>query len=105
MDQQHLAQLLLKPEGPSLEFKREFYKNYSEKGEAGKRQRGEFIKDILSLANGDASTAGDTAYLIFGAGDELTMMVSDSYTMLSHFCHSWYRIEPPTLLSIKEDWR
>jgi hypothetical protein len=36
-----------------------------------KRQKGEFIKDILSLTNGDASTAGDTAYLIFGADDEL----------------------------------
>jgi hypothetical protein len=34
MDKKHLAQLLLQPEGPSLEFKREFYKHYFEKGES-----------------------------------------------------------------------
>lgn len=71
MDAEQLRLLLSQNEGPSLEFKRDFYKIDSSDGETKRRQRDELIKDILSLANGNASVAGESAYLIIGADDAL----------------------------------
>jgi len=64
-----LQLLLSRDEGPTLEFKREWYK-LSGEGESKARQRDELIKDILSLANGNAYSAGETAYLIVGAENQ-----------------------------------
>jgi hypothetical protein len=74
MDARKLQKLLCQNEGASLEFKREFYKIYEGDPEARKRQKHEFIKDILSLANGNESVAGETAYLIIGADNRLNDM-------------------------------
>lgn len=60
--------LLRQSEGPTLDFKQQWYLRY-QKGEARERQKDELIKDLLSLANGTAQTAGQSAYLIIGAGD------------------------------------
>ena len=76
MDARKLQKLLCQNEGASLEFKREFYKMYEGDPEARKRQKHEFIKDILSLANGNESVAGETSYLIIGADNRLNDMGS-----------------------------
>jgi hypothetical protein len=67
MDPYTLRQLLTQPESPTLEFKQEMYKLDSPDGNTKRRQGNELIKDILSLANGNANVAGETAYLIIGA--------------------------------------
>lgn len=69
MNRERLLLLLQRKEGPGLEFKQEWYKLDDPNGETKKRQRGELVKDILSLANGNATTAGEDAYLIIGAAD------------------------------------
>lgn len=71
MDTLTLQHLLKQKEGPNLEFKAQFHQIFAEDGETKKRQRHELVKDILSLANGSASVAGEPAYLIFGAEDKL----------------------------------
>lgn len=71
MDSQQLKQLISQPEGLKLDFKRELHKlKHSEKDYA-KKQRDEFIRDILSLTNGNVNTAEQKGYLIIGVGDEL----------------------------------
>jgi hypothetical protein len=65
-----LRELLAQKESPTLEYKREWYKiakSYDQ--DTRERQSGELIKDILSLANGNADFAGETAYLIVGADE------------------------------------
>lgn len=71
MNIERIQYLLSQEEGANLEFKQEFYKIDADSQEARKRQRHELIKDILSLANGNESVAGEPAYLIVGAGDDL----------------------------------
>ncbi len=71
MEAEQLSKLLRRPEGPTLDFKREWYKINDPNGEIKSRQRDELIKDVLALANGNASTAGEMAYLVIGAGDKL----------------------------------
>jgi hypothetical protein len=71
MDVEKLKQLLFQTERATLDFKREWYKIDDSNGETKKRQRSELIKDILALANGNAVVAGETAYLIIGADDQL----------------------------------
>jgi hypothetical protein len=71
MDTDKLVYLLLRDERGTLEFKREWYKIDSSDKVTTKRERGELIKDILSLANGNAIVAGEEAYLIVGASDKL----------------------------------
>ncbi|MEM7342644.1 MAG: RNA-binding domain-containing protein [Chloroflexota bacterium] len=67
-----LINLLNQNESATLECKREWYKmNRSMSPEGWKRERDEMIKDILSLANGSATTVGEKAYLIIGASDTL----------------------------------
>jgi hypothetical protein len=62
--------LLAREEGSTLEFKRKPYAIYTEDAREKERQRGEMIKDLLALANGNAITAGDTAYLVIGADNK-----------------------------------
>ncbi|MEG5160424.1 tetratricopeptide repeat protein [Microcoleus sp. AT3-A2] len=70
MDIQQLRQLISQPEGLKLDFKRELHKlKHSDKDYA--KQRDEFIRDILSLTNGNVNTAEQKGYLIIGVGDEL----------------------------------
>jgi hypothetical protein len=71
MDSRDLQRLLSQEEGPTLEFKREWYKLDDPNHDTKKRQRGELVKDVLSLANGNASVAGEPAYLIIGVDDKL----------------------------------
>jgi len=70
MDSQQLRQLISQPEGLKLDFKRELHQlKHSDKDYA--KQRDEFIRDILSLTNGNVNTAEQKGYLIIGVGDEL----------------------------------
>lgn len=71
MNREDLQLLLGQEESATLEFKRELYKIEDPNGKIKRRQRDELIKDILSLANGNASAAGKIAYLIIGADDKL----------------------------------
>ncbi len=71
MDAEKLKRLLYQDESATLDFKREWYRIDDPNGETKKRQRSELIKDILALANGNAVVAGETAYLIIGADDQL----------------------------------
>jgi hypothetical protein len=66
-----IENLLKRPESPTLDFKSEWYKIDSDNSKAVETQKGELIKDILSLANGNANVAGETAYLIIGVSDEV----------------------------------
>jgi len=68
MELRELQQLLRRPEGPKLDFKRDFYDIDSEGSE---RHWNEFIKDILPLANGNIGYAGEPGYLVIGADDKL----------------------------------
>jgi tetratricopeptide (TPR) repeat protein len=71
MDSQQLRQLISQPEGLKLDFKRELHKLKHSDQDYAKQQRDEFIRDILSLTNGNFHTADQTGYLIIGVGDEL----------------------------------
>ena len=71
MDTKTLLELLRKKESPTLEFKQELYLLNDKNPETKKRQKNELIKDVLALANGNSITAGDEAYLIIGADNEL----------------------------------
>jgi hypothetical protein len=65
-----LFTLLSKEESPTLDFKRKPYLIYAKDKTVKDKQRGELIKDILALANGNSIVAGDTAYLVIGADDK-----------------------------------
>ncbi|MFN8382083.1 MAG: putative DNA binding domain-containing protein [Anaerolineales bacterium] len=67
IDTEQVKSLLLQEESSILEFKRQQYLIDDKDETVKKGQRDELIKDILSLANGNSITAGDTAYLIIGA--------------------------------------
>lgn len=71
MDSQQLRQLISQPEGLKLDFKRELHKLKHSDKDYAKQQRDEFIRDILSLTNGNVNTAEQKGYLIIGVGDEL----------------------------------
>jgi len=71
MDSQQLRQLIRQPEGLKLDFKRELHKLKHSDPDYAKQQRDEFIRDILSLTNGNFNTAEQKGYLIIGVGDEL----------------------------------
>lgn len=62
--------LLGQDESSTLDFKSEWYKIDSDNKKANQTQKGELIKDILALANGNSNVAGETAYLVIGADDE-----------------------------------
>lgn len=71
MDSQQLRQLISQPEGLKLDFKRELHKLKHSDKDYAKQQRDEFIRDILSLTNGNVNTTEQKGYLIIGVGDEL----------------------------------
>lgn len=71
MNEKQLRLLLDQQEVSTVDYKREWYKvdkQYAQKTRI--HQKGEMIKDILALANGNTSVAGETSYLIIGADDE-----------------------------------
>ena len=53
-------------ESPILEFKRQWYWNNSDIDQGTPKKWGEFLKDILGLANGYLEYVGETRYLIIG---------------------------------------
>jgi len=67
MDVGRLQQLLARYEDPKLEFKREWYSGTNKLDDKG---WGEFLKDIIALANGNIGFTGKPAYLIVGVVDE-----------------------------------
>lgn len=66
MDISQLKLLLAEVENPKLEFKRGWYCNTDKLDDKG---WGEFLKDIIGLANGNVRYAGKVGYLIIGASD------------------------------------
>jgi F0F1-type ATP synthase assembly protein I len=87
ISEEFIKQLLIRQEGVNLDFKREMYKisfkdykndhiNIDEKDRKErikqeiKQQKGELIKDILSLANRNVANVADTSYLIVGAANQ-----------------------------------
>ncbi len=66
----NIDDLLQMDESPTLEFKQEWYKLAADSPEAARRGKGELIKDILALANGNTDFAGEPAYLVIGVSDE-----------------------------------
>lgn len=67
MNPQQLLQIIEKPENPKVEFKLQWYSS----NRLDDRSWGEFLKDLISLANGNVGHVGETAYLIFGVEDKL----------------------------------
>jgi Putative DNA-binding domain len=70
MTPEELRHLIDQPESPSLEFKRQLHLIFDKDKNTKDRHRAEFIRDILSLANGNTTTAGEKAYLIIGVEDD-----------------------------------
>jgi len=66
MDASQLKSLLAQAENPKLEFKSGWYSNTDKLDDKG---WGEFLKDIVALANGNIGYVGQSAYLIVGADD------------------------------------
>ncbi len=64
---EQLQQLLAHDENPKLEFKREWYSTSDKLDDKG---WGEFLKDVIALANGNIGHAGKPAYLIIGVSDQ-----------------------------------
>ena len=62
MTTKELQTIIDQGENAKVDFKREWYKKEDLKGE--------FIKDMLALANGDVDSIDKTAYLIIGVEDE-----------------------------------
>ena len=71
MDKITLKKLLKKHEGASLEFKRQWYELENPNPQKAEADKGEMIKDILSLANGNTNVAGEESYLVIGASNEM----------------------------------
>jgi hypothetical protein len=71
MDTITLKKLLKRHEGANLEFKRQWYELESSNPRKAEGDKGEMIKDILSLANGNTTVAGEEAYLVIGAANEI----------------------------------
>jgi len=71
MDKTLLERLIKQQESASLDFKRELHKIFDQNGTTKSGHRDELIRDILSLANGNTTTAGETAFLIFGIDEEV----------------------------------
>jgi hypothetical protein len=71
MDETTLRKLLGRQESANLEFKRQWYDLESLDSKKGEASKGEMIKDILSLANGNTIVAGEKSYLIIGASNEM----------------------------------
>lgn len=70
MNDKEFSKLLHSDEQPNIEYKSKWYDINSSDGVTKERQRGELIKDIVSLANGNVTSAGKIAYLIIGASNK-----------------------------------
>lgn len=68
MTREELLGLLAQQEGPTLEFKQQLPDFKDE------LQRDEFVKDILSLVNGNVRVVGQSAYLVFGASNVVDVL-------------------------------
>jgi len=66
MDSNKLKDLLTEAENPKLEFKSSWYCGEDKLDDKG---WGEFLKDIIALANGNLGYVGRTGYLIIGVSD------------------------------------
>lgn len=71
MNEITLKNLINKQEGASLEFKRQWYDLENPNPKKAESDKGEMIKDILSLVNGNTNVAGETSYLIIGVSNEV----------------------------------
>jgi hypothetical protein len=71
MDPITLKKLLRRHEGANLEFKRQWYELENPNMKKAEADKGEMIKDILSLANGNTNVAGEESYLFIGASNEI----------------------------------
>jgi hypothetical protein len=71
MDEIALRKLIDKQEGASLEFKRQWYELESPNQRKAESAKGEMIKDVLSLANGNTNVAGEMSFLVIGASNEI----------------------------------
>lgn len=67
MEISQLKTLLADSENPKLEFKSQWYCNTDQLDDKG---WGEFLKDLITLANGNSGFASQPGYLIIGASDE-----------------------------------
>ncbi|MEA5497042.1 NB-ARC domain-containing protein [Limnoraphis robusta Tam1] len=67
MENSQLKKLLADVENPKLEFKSSWYCGADKLDDKG---WGEFLKDIIALANGNVGYTGQTAYLIIGASNK-----------------------------------
>lgn len=67
MEVSQIRKLLETSENPKLEFKRQWYCSTDQLDDKG---WGEFLKDLITLANGNSGFVGQTGYLIIGASDE-----------------------------------
>ncbi len=67
MDSEQLRELIKQEEGAKLDFKIKLYEIY---GSEKEQHWDEFIKDILSLTNGNIGTAKEIGYLVIGVGDK-----------------------------------
>ena len=70
MESLNIKKLLSREEGANLEFKRQWYDLENSNSQIAKANKGEMIKDILSLANGNTNVAGEESYLVIGASDD-----------------------------------
>lgn len=71
MNADQLQQLLTQNESLTLDFKRKPHQIDASDQAVRSKQRDELIKDILSLANGNAATVDQKGYLVIGADDKL----------------------------------
>jgi predicted HTH transcriptional regulator len=62
MNTEELKRVIANGENAKVDFKRQWYKKEDLKGE--------FVKDMLALANGDIHSTDKTAYLVIGIEDE-----------------------------------
>lgn len=91
MDGNQLKNLLAEAENPKLEFKSSWYCGEDKLDDKG---WGEFLKDIITLANGNLGYVGRTGYLIIGASaldpepnNSRNLFHIDNIGMLSNIHH------------------
>jgi hypothetical protein len=71
MNSKELQNLIKKREGVKLEFKQRLYEIHHDNKQVRDRHWNEFVKDILSLANGGVDSGKEEGYLVIGVGDTL----------------------------------
>ena len=71
MTKEKLQELIQREENPKLDFKQEWYWNKNTPRQQKQKGQGEFVRDIIALANGHPDFVYKTAYLIIGIEDKL----------------------------------